>query len=116
MLGLIKREIDGFILNRLQGALLSEAMRLVGEGYVSPEDLERRLRGGWRSLSAMGRHPREANSSPFDTNRPKAHDRRCCTTQDDGPLQTTAAAVGIDPEDDLDPFPCDQREQGHHAT
>ena len=32
----VRREIDGFILNRLQGALLSEAMRLVGEGYVSP--------------------------------------------------------------------------------
>ena len=29
---LVRREIDGFILNRLQGALLSEAMRLVGEG------------------------------------------------------------------------------------
>ena len=26
----VRREIDGFILNRLQGALLSEAMRLVG--------------------------------------------------------------------------------------
>src|ERR1700730_12971054 len=28
----VRRELDGFILNRLQGALLSEAMRLVGEG------------------------------------------------------------------------------------
>jgi L-gulonate 3-dehydrogenase len=37
----VQREIDGFILNRLQGALLSEAMRLVGEGYVSPEDLDK---------------------------------------------------------------------------
>jgi 3-hydroxyacyl-CoA dehydrogenase len=37
----VRREIDGFILNRLQGALLSEAMRLVGEGYVSPEDLDK---------------------------------------------------------------------------
>ena len=33
----VKRELDGFILNRLQGALLSEALRLVGEGYVSPD-------------------------------------------------------------------------------
>jgi L-gulonate 3-dehydrogenase len=37
---LVKREIEGFILNRLQGALLTEAMKLVGEGYVSPQDLD----------------------------------------------------------------------------
>jgi len=42
----VHREIDGFILNRLQGALLSEAMRLVGEGYVSPEDLDKTVRDG----------------------------------------------------------------------
>ena len=36
----VRREIDGFILNRLQGALLNEAMRLVGEGYVSPGDVD----------------------------------------------------------------------------
>jgi 3-hydroxyacyl-CoA dehydrogenase len=39
-------ERDGFVLNRLQGALLSEAMRLVGEGVVSPEDLDRTVRDG----------------------------------------------------------------------
>jgi L-gulonate 3-dehydrogenase len=37
---LVRRELDGFVLNRLQGALLSEAMRLVGEGYVSAADLD----------------------------------------------------------------------------
>ena len=37
---LVRRELDGFVLNRLQGALLSEAMRLVGEGYVSAHDLD----------------------------------------------------------------------------
>jgi 3-hydroxyacyl-CoA dehydrogenase len=42
----VRRELDGFILNRLQGALLSEAMRLVGEGYVSPGDLDRTVRDG----------------------------------------------------------------------
>ena len=31
-----KREIDGFVLNRLQAALLTEAFRLVQDGYVSP--------------------------------------------------------------------------------
>jgi len=38
---IVRRELDGFILNRLQGALLAEAMRLVGEGYVSPQDLDK---------------------------------------------------------------------------
>ncbi len=42
----VKRELDGFIVNRLQGALLSEAMRLVGEGYVSPQDLDKTVQDG----------------------------------------------------------------------
>ena len=42
----VKREIDGFILNRLQGALLTEAFRLVGEDYVSPQDLDDTIRHG----------------------------------------------------------------------
>ena len=42
----VRRELDGFILNRLQGALLSEAMRLVGEGYVSPDDLDKTIAHG----------------------------------------------------------------------
>ncbi len=42
----VRRELDGFILNRLQGALLSEALRLVGEGYVSPEDLDKTVAHG----------------------------------------------------------------------
>ena len=40
------REIDGFILNRLQAVLLSEAFRLVGEGYVTPQDLDKTLKDG----------------------------------------------------------------------
>ena len=42
----VKREIDGFVLNRMQAVLLSEAMRLVGEGYVSAEDLDKTIRDG----------------------------------------------------------------------
>lgn len=42
----VKREIDGFILNRLQVALLTEAFRLVEEGYVSPQDLDHTLSEG----------------------------------------------------------------------
>jgi 3-hydroxyacyl-CoA dehydrogenase len=42
----VKREIDGFILNRLQVALLTEAFRLVEEGYVSAEDLDHTVADG----------------------------------------------------------------------
>ena len=43
---LVKKEIDGFILNRLQGAVLNEALRLVGEGYVSAADLDKTVKDG----------------------------------------------------------------------
>jgi 3-hydroxyacyl-CoA dehydrogenase len=42
----VRREVDGFVLNRLQGALLSEAMRLVAEGYISPADLDKTVAHG----------------------------------------------------------------------
>ena len=42
----VKKEIDGFILNRLQAVLLSEAFRLVGEGYVSATDLDKTIAHG----------------------------------------------------------------------
>lgn len=42
----VKREVEGFILNRLQAALLNEAWRLVAEDYVSVEDLDKTIRDG----------------------------------------------------------------------
>jgi 3-hydroxyacyl-CoA dehydrogenase len=42
----VKREVDGFILNRLQAVLLSEAFRLVEDGYVTPHDLDKTLKDG----------------------------------------------------------------------
>jgi 3-hydroxyacyl-CoA dehydrogenase len=42
----LKKEVQGFILNRLQAALLMEAWRLVGEGYVSVEDLDKTIKDG----------------------------------------------------------------------
>ena len=42
----VRKEVDGFILNRMQAVLLSEAFRLVGEGYVSAEDLDKTIRDG----------------------------------------------------------------------
>ena len=42
----MKRELDGFIMNRMQGALLEEAFRLVADGYASVEDVDIGIRDG----------------------------------------------------------------------
>lgn len=42
----IRREIEGFALNRLQGALLAEAFRLVAEGVIGAEELDLTLTDG----------------------------------------------------------------------
>ncbi|MGR3823642.1 MAG: 3-hydroxyacyl-CoA dehydrogenase [Salipiger marinus] len=50
-------ERDGFVLNRLQGALLAEAMRLLGEGVVSVEGLDATIKHGlglrWSFMGPM---------------------------------------------------------------
>jgi L-gulonate 3-dehydrogenase len=42
----LRREIAGFVMNRLQGAVLDEAFRLVEQGIVGPEDVDIALRDG----------------------------------------------------------------------
>jgi|TARA_B110001469_G_C9587489_1_gene291474 L-gulonate 3-dehydrogenase len=42
----VKKEIDGFILNRLQGALLNEALRLYSEGYANSDEIDATIRDG----------------------------------------------------------------------
>ena len=42
----MQREIDGFVMNRMQGALLHEAFRLVADGYASAEDVDIGIREG----------------------------------------------------------------------
>ncbi|WP_281827275.1 3-hydroxyacyl-CoA dehydrogenase [Jannaschia rubra] len=53
----LSREIDGFVLNRLQAALLAEALRLVSEGVVSVEGLDDTVRHGlgrrWAFMGPM---------------------------------------------------------------
>ncbi len=50
----LNKEIEGFILNRLQFTLVAEAMHLVGEGYCSAEDIDAVLTDGlalrWASI------------------------------------------------------------------
>lgn len=56
---LVRREIEGFVFNRLQGALLREAYCLVRDGVASVEDVERVVRDGLgRRWSVIG---------PFET-------------------------------------------------
>jgi 3-hydroxyacyl-CoA dehydrogenase len=43
---LVRREVEGFILNRLQGALLREAWDLFEEGYASAEDIDKTVSQG----------------------------------------------------------------------
>jgi 3-hydroxyacyl-CoA dehydrogenase len=43
---MLAREIDGFVLNRLQAALLGEAFRLVEDGIASIEDIDATIRDG----------------------------------------------------------------------
>ncbi|MFT4100343.1 MAG: 3-hydroxyacyl-CoA dehydrogenase [Burkholderiaceae bacterium] len=42
----ISREIDGFLLNRIQGAVLNEVMNLFEQGYASTEDLDKVMKFG----------------------------------------------------------------------
>jgi 3-hydroxyacyl-CoA dehydrogenase len=42
----VNREIEGFVLNRLQSVVLAEALRLVAEGVVSPQDLDHTMKDG----------------------------------------------------------------------
>lgn len=42
----VNREIEGFVLNRLQAVVLTEALRLVADGVVSPQDLDHTMKDG----------------------------------------------------------------------
>ena len=42
----VNKEVDGFALNRLQGALLAEAFRLIADDVISPADLDALVKHG----------------------------------------------------------------------
>jgi L-gulonate 3-dehydrogenase len=56
---LVRREVEGFVFNRLQGALLREAYCLVRDGVATVEDVDRVVREG------LG--PRWSVIGPFET-------------------------------------------------
>jgi L-gulonate 3-dehydrogenase len=43
---LLRKEVAGFVLNRLQAVLLAEAFRIVGAGVCSPQDVDKTIRDG----------------------------------------------------------------------
>ena len=53
----LNREVEGFVVNRLQGALLAEAFKLVTEGIVSGTDLDKAISHGlglrWSFMGPM---------------------------------------------------------------
>lgn len=42
----VNKEVEGFVLNRLQGALLAEAFKLVADGVISTDDLDKTVKDG----------------------------------------------------------------------
>ena len=77
----VNREIDGFILNRLQYTLVAEAMHLVGEGYCSAEG--RGPRHDQRSRLTLGVDRSVHDGSPQRPRRP-AWLCRAARTHDEG--------------------------------
>lgn len=55
----VKKETDGFLLNRMQAVLLTEALRLVSEGYCTATDLDKTI--------AYGLGLRWSFMGPFET-------------------------------------------------
>lgn len=93
----MKHELDGFIMNRLQGALLEEAFRLVADGYASVEDVDIGIRDGLAlRWSFMGRSKRSTlmrravyatMSSAINRSMPTFF-RRCCAAST-GPAKSS---------------------------
>lgn len=84
----IKKELEGFVLNRLQGALLREAFRLVEQGYVDVDDLDATIRDG------LGL--RWAFMGPFETIDLNAPDGLGDYAQRYGPLYQSIATEQTD--------------------
>jgi len=85
------RELDGFVLNRLQGAFLHEAFRLVAQGYVSAAELDSAVHNG------LG--PRWSFMGPFETIDLNAPDGIAQYVERYGPLYQLMAETQKEPCD-----------------
>ncbi|CAB3752348.1 3-hydroxyacyl-CoA dehydrogenase [Paraburkholderia solisilvae] len=108
----VNREIQGFIVNRLQGALLAEAFRLVEDGYVNGSDIDKAVKDGlglrWSFMGPM---------ETIDLNAPGGLRDYCgrygplyydIATQA-APRQWTDALIGRLEQERLAELPADQR-------
>ena len=57
----VKKEVTGYVLNRLQAAVVGEALHLVATGVIEPEDLD--------AVMSRGLAPRWSIGGPFRTGR-----------------------------------------------
>ena len=87
----MKREIDGFVMNRMQGALLEEAFRLVAEGYVSARG--RRCRHSRGAGPALVVHGAVRNPST-STRRPACATTSIATSRSNEAIFPTVAVAG----------------------
>jgi len=86
----ISREVEGFILNRLQGALLNEAWALFDEGYASIDDIDKTV--------AYGLGLRWSFMGPFETIDLNAPEGVADYARRLGPLYKAIAESRTDPK------------------
>jgi 3-hydroxyacyl-CoA dehydrogenase len=82
----VRREVEGFIFNRLQGALLREAYCLVRDGVASVEDVDKVVRDG------LGR--RWSHIGPFETADLNTHRGIAAHAERMGPSYAWVPSVG----------------------
>lgn len=89
----LEREMPGYLINRLQFALLREAMDLVGQGVASAEEIDRAVRGSIaRRMPVMGLFG-QADLAGLDVYRQIFRYLAADLSRSDGPPQALSDAV-----------------------
>ena len=89
----LEREMPGYLINRLQFALLREAMDLVGQGVASAEEIDRAVRGSIaRRMPVMGLFG-QADLAGLDVYRQIFRYLAADLSRSDGPPQALNDAV-----------------------
>lgn len=92
---LVRRETPFFVANRLQAALLGEAIRLFSEGIASAQDIDTAIKHGFgRRLAFLGIfESMQLNTDSMLSDYFRVHDVRAMIEQVVGPVGWTAADV-----------------------
>ncbi|MEL6768106.1 MAG: 3-hydroxyacyl-CoA dehydrogenase [Pseudomonadota bacterium] len=86
----LEREIEGFVVNRLQGALLEEAFRLLAAGIAAPRDIDNAVSDGLGLRWAL--------MGPFETIHLNAPEGVAQYVERYGPMYHALFGQGQDPE------------------